>query len=111
MNSAAQDMRISHLEHFLIIGDDIKATTAWYVDVLCFHVGDSPDFGVPVNWPYLDGGDVIHMAQAPEGAASKAKSNPASRDDVVLGGRPIYHVAFRASGLTETLVHLAAQKV
>ena len=55
-------MRVSHLEHILIIADDIKVTTAWYVDVLCFHVGDSPDFGVPVNWPHLDGGEVIHIA-------------------------------------------------
>jgi len=104
-------MRILHLEHILFIADDIKATTAWYVDVLCFHVGDSPDFGIPANRLYLDGGDVIHIAQVPEGSASKAKSNPASHDDIALGGRPIHHLAFCARGLTETLVHLAAQKV
>ena len=43
-------MPVSHLEHFLIIADDIEATTTWYVDVLGFRQGMHPDFGVPVNW-------------------------------------------------------------
>ncbi len=102
-------MALSHLEHFLIIADDMEATTAWYVDVLGFSVGDSPDFGTPVSWLYLGAGDVIHIAQAPDGG--KEGAVPGSREDIAHGGRPIHHIAFRANGLTATVAHLRSLQV
>jgi catechol 2,3-dioxygenase-like lactoylglutathione lyase family enzyme len=102
-------MPISHLEHFLIVADDVEATTAWYVDVLGFRLGDHPDFGVPVNWLYLGDGDVIHIAQAPSNSEKSAAAP--SRDDIARGGRPIHHIAFRASGLAETMAHLKSMAV
>ena len=102
-------MPISHLEHFLIIADDVEATTAWYVDVLGFRLGDHPDFGVPVNWLYLGDADVIHIAQTP--GDGKDGQAPVRRGDISRGGRPIHHVAFRASGLAETVAHLKARNV
>ncbi|MFP6726608.1 MAG: hypothetical protein VCB63_07120, partial [Alphaproteobacteria bacterium] len=35
----------------------------------------------------------------------------ATRSEITRGGRPIHHVAFRASGLDETLVHLQANGI
>lgn len=100
-------MPISHLEHFLIVAEDLEKTVAWYVDVLGFHVGESPDFGVPVRWLYLGDGDVIHVAQAPDGGqGAGVGGEAASREDIARGGRPIHHVAFRASGLAETLARI-----
>jgi len=102
-------MRISHLEHFLIIADDIEKTTSWYVDNLGFSVGETPDFGVPVNWLYLGDRDVIHVAQS--NVSNSSKRPVATRSEITRGGRPIHHVAFRASGLDETLVHLQANEI
>ena len=104
-------MPVSHLEHFLIIADDIEATTTWYVDMLGFRQGMHPDFGVPVNWLYLDDGDVIHIAQAPKDEIDGKSPATSSRDDIARGGRPIHHVAFRASGLKQTLSYLASKGV
>ncbi|MBT4490204.1 MAG: hypothetical protein HOK30_25220 [Rhodospirillaceae bacterium] len=104
-------MPISHLEHFLIVADDMEATAAWYVDILGFQVGEAPDFGTPVKWLYLgDGaGDVIHIAPARDGG--EAKRSPASREEIARGGRPIHHIAFRANGLSDTLAHLRARDI
>ena len=104
-------MPLSHLEHLLILADDLEATKDWYVDVLGFRVGEHPDFGVHVYWLYLGGGDVLHVVQAAdEGAPGDANAPPAS-GDIVSGGRPIHHVAFRATGLAEMRAHLEAGKV
>ncbi len=102
-------MAISHLEHFLIMADDVEVTTAWYVDVLGFRVGEHPDFGVPVNWLYLGNSDVIHIAQAPGEVGQEAAL--VSREDIARGGRPIHHVAFCAADLTGTLARLKAKNV
>jgi catechol 2,3-dioxygenase-like lactoylglutathione lyase family enzyme len=104
-------MPVSHLEHFLIIAEDVEATTAWYVDVLGFRLGEHPDFGVPVNWLYLGDGDVIHITQAPGDEIGETPPGPGNREDIARGGRPIHHVAFRASGLKQTLAHLEAKNV
>ncbi len=104
-------MPLSHLEHLLILADDVEATKDWYVDVLGFRVGEHPDFGVHVYWLYLGDGDVLHVVQAAdEGAPGDAKAPPAS-GDIASGGRPIHHVAFRASGLAEMRAHLEAGKI
>jgi catechol 2,3-dioxygenase-like lactoylglutathione lyase family enzyme len=104
-------MPLSHLEHLLILADDVEATKDWYVDVLGFRVGEHPDFGVHVYWLYLGDGDVLHVVQAAdEGAPGDANAPPAS-GDIASGGRPIHHVAFRATGLAEMRAHLEAGKI
>ncbi len=102
-------MPISHLEHFLIVADDMEATAQWYVDVLGFHVGEAPDFGAPVKWLYLGDGDVIHIAQSRDSASKKR--TPMSREEIARGGRPIHHIAFRADGLADTLAHLQSRNI
>ena len=62
---------------------------------------------MPVRGRYLGDGDVIHVAQAPDGGQGEgAGREAASREDISRGGRPIHHVAFRAIGLAETLARL-----
>jgi catechol 2,3-dioxygenase-like lactoylglutathione lyase family enzyme len=79
--------------------------------MLGFRLGGHPDFGVPVNWLYLDDGDVIHIAQAPKDEIDGKTPVTTSRDNIARGGRPIHHIAFRASGLKQTLAHLEAKGV
>ena len=102
-------MQISQLEHFLIIADDIEETASWYVDNLGFRVGKNPDFGVPVTWLYLGDRDVIHISQSR--GENRFKRPAATRVEIIKGGHPIHHVAFRAYGLDETLVHLDANNI
>ena len=65
-------MPISHLEHFLLQTDDIDRTCDWYVEVLGFHVGPSPDFKFPVKWLYLGERDVIHVCEGGKGVSTAA---------------------------------------
>ena len=102
-------MQISQLEHFLIIADDIEETASWYVHNLGFRVGRNPDFGVPVKWLYLGDRDVIHISQSSNKNLDKRPAP--SRSEIVKGGHPIHHVAFRACGLDETLVHLDSNNI
>ena len=102
-------MPISHLEHFLIIADDIEEPTCWYVDNLGFCMSKTPDFGVPVNCLYLGDRDVIHVSKS--NVSNTWKRPVATWSKITRGGRPIHHVAFRVSGLDETLVHLQANGI
>ena len=102
-------MQISQLEHFLIVADDIEETASWYVDNLGFRVGKNPDFGIPVKWLYLGDRDVIHISQS--SGKNRFKRRAITRSEIVKGGRPIHHVAFRAHGLDETLAHLEANNI
>ncbi len=104
-------MPLSHLEHLLILADDVETTKDWYVDVLGFRVGEHPDFGVHVYWLYLGDGDVLHVAQAADDGAPKDEQAPPASDDIARGGRPIHHVAFRASGLADMRARLEAKNV
>jgi len=54
-------MPISHIEHILVVADDIDATRDWYARVLGMQSGAHPDFGFPVHWMYVDGVDIVHI--------------------------------------------------
>ena len=97
-------MQISQLEHFLMMANDIEETASWYVDNLGFRVGKNPDFGVPLAWLYLGDKDVIHISQS--SGKNRLKRPAAARSEIVKGGYPIHHIAFRAYGLDDMLVQL-----
>ncbi len=105
-------MPLSHIEHFLIFADDIEKSKDWYVEVLGLRVGETPDFKLPVYWMYLGERDVVHIC---EGGANV----PEMRDqylgnqkiDENHGSGRIDHVAFRASGLRDTIAHLEGMGV
>ena len=79
------------------------------MDNFGFRVGKNRDFGVPVTWLYLGNRDVIHISQSR--GENRFKRPAATRAEIVKGGHPIHHVAFRAYGLDETLVHLDANNI
>ena len=100
-------MPIHHIEHMLVVANDIEATKDWYVEVLGLEVGDHPDFGVPVYWLYAGAQDVVHVVQA----SQPEEVSPTDETVIAAGGRPVHHVAFRAEGLSETLAHLRSLEV
>ncbi len=104
-------MPISHLEHFLLQTDDIDRTCDWYVEVLGFHVGPSPDFKFPVKWLYLGERDVIHVCEGGKGVSDARKRYLGQQSEDLHGSGVIDHVAFRCTGLDEMIARLKAAGV
>jgi catechol 2,3-dioxygenase-like lactoylglutathione lyase family enzyme len=99
-------MPLSHLEHILIQTKDMEATKRWYVEVLGMRVGPSPDFKFPVFWLYIGDQDVIHVTEGGAGASANRKAYVGQQSEAESGTGVIDHIAFRASGLRETLERL-----
>ena len=99
-------MPISHLEHFLIQTDDIERTCDWYVRVLGFRIGPSPDFRFPVKWLYLGDRDVIHVCEGGAAVSEARRRYLGQQSEDLRGSGVIDHVAFRCSGLQEMLARL-----
>ena len=104
-------MPLSHLEHFLIQTADMKKTRDWYVEVLGMREGHSPDFKFPVCWLYIGERDVLHIAEGGKNVSSNRMQYLGQQSDATEGSGVIDHVAFRASGLRDMLVHLQRMKV
>lgn len=100
-------MPISHIEHYLIAADDMDGTRDWYRSVLGMEEGWHPDFGFPVCWLYLGGRDVVHITQSAKHASQNQKAYLGrTAQDTGAGTGAIDHIAFRATGLAETMAHL-----
>jgi len=103
-------MPLSHLEHFLILTDDMEGTRDWWVNVLGLTEGPHPDFGFPVYWLYIGDTDVLHI-----GAAQASDSQKLYLGDTrgKAGGDTgaLDHIAFRASGLDEIMDRLKRHDV
>jgi len=93
-------MPLSHLEHYLIVARSYEETCRWYVSNLGMTVGAHPDFGpdVEVTWLYIGEHDVIHIVPPREPETDDNSAVSFSKEDIAKGGRPIHHIAFRASG-------------
>jgi len=100
-------MPLAHIEHCLVVADDIDQTRDWYCDVLGMVEGPHPDFGFPVHWLYLNGRDVVHISQSAEHAGEDQKRYLGrTSGDTGSGTGAIDHIAFRATGLKAMLAHL-----
>ena len=99
-------MALSHIEHFLLQTDDMEATRDWYVRVLGMRVGPSPDFKFPVFWLYLGDKDVVHVTQGGKGVSENRKRYVGQQSTDVRGTGVVDHIAFRATGLKQTVEHL-----
>jgi catechol 2,3-dioxygenase-like lactoylglutathione lyase family enzyme len=104
-------MPLSHLEHFLIQTANMAATRDWYVSTLGFRDGPHPDFKFPVCWLYLGEKDVIHLTEGGTNVSENRKRYLGQQSDAVQGSGVIDHMAFRCSGLQETMEHLKRSNV
>ena len=77
-------MPLSHVEHLLLQSDDIEATKDWYVKVLGFRVGPSPDFKFPVYWLYLGDNDVIHLTTGGAKVSVRERGSGGSRAGILI---------------------------
>ena len=101
-------MPLSHIEHVLIQTADMAATRDWYVRVLGFRVGPSPDFKFPVCWLYLGDQDVIHVTEGGAQISDNRRRYVGQESSATQGSGVIDHVAFRCSGLEQMLEHLTS---
>lgn len=104
-------MPLSHLEHILVQTRDMEATKRWYVEVLGMRAGYTPDFKFPVCWLYIGERDVIHVTEGGAGTSANRKAYLGQQSEAESGSGVIDHIAFRASGLGETLERLRRLKI
>ena len=105
-------MPVSHIEHILVVADDIDATRDWYARVLGMKSGPHPDFGFPVHWMYLGEVDVVHIGPSARMAGAIQKQYLGRTSQATgQGTGAIDHIAFRASGLREMMEHLRKEKI
>lgn len=96
-------MPITHLEHFLIQVADLEATCDWYEQVIGLKRGRTPDFKFPVQWLYAGELDVLHVTEGGKNVSENRKRYVGQQSEALSGTGVIDHVAFRATGLKETL--------
>jgi catechol 2,3-dioxygenase-like lactoylglutathione lyase family enzyme len=100
-------MPLAHIEHYLIAANDMRETRDWYCNVLGMEEGWHPDFGFPVYWLYLNGADVVHIGQNAKQATENQKTYLGrTSQDTGTGTGALDHIAFRATGLDETMARL-----
>ncbi len=99
-------MPLSHMEHFLIQTEDLQKTRDWYVDVLGMTEGPHPDFRFPVCWLYLGDEPVLHLTVGGEAVSENRMKYLGQQSTETRGSGVIDHIAFRAHGLGEMMVHL-----
>jgi len=104
-------MTLHHLQHFLIQTPDLEATAKWYVDTLGLREGPHPDFKFPVVWLYIGDQDVLHMTAGGANVSEQRMQYLGQQSQATEGTGVIDHVAFRATGLADTIEHLKAKAV
>ena len=104
-------MTLSHLEHFLIQTTDMDGTRDWWVDALGLRVGPAPDFKFPVCWLYIGDTDVLHLTTGGADVSENRKAYLGQQSDATEGSGVVDHVAFRATGLVETMAHLKSRGI
>jgi catechol 2,3-dioxygenase-like lactoylglutathione lyase family enzyme len=103
-------MPITHLEHFLVLTDDIEATRDFYRDVLGLSVGPRPPLGFAGYWLYAGGAPCVHIAERASYAASSLPAGiPVSAR--APGTGPFDHAAFIARDFDEISARLARHGV
>ena len=90
-------MTISAMNHFTILTDDVPRTVAFYCDLLGLADGARPPLGFPGAWLYAGDTAILHIV----GGRARADLTPGVID----------HMAFSATGLSETLALLITYNV
>lgn len=102
-------MPLQHIEHLLLLVEDVDAVADWFVETIGLERGHTPDFKIPVTWLYIGERDVLHIARIPSEEKEKRFN------ERYLGGRQsedaagtgiIDHVAFRCTGLPDMIARL-----
>jgi catechol 2,3-dioxygenase-like lactoylglutathione lyase family enzyme len=98
-------MPVTHLEHYLVVSDELEQTKDFYSDVLGMRVGDRPDLGFLGYWLYLGDIPCLHLADRESYREYKARvGTPVPQQTVDTGA--IDHIAFNAVGFADMIARL-----
>ena len=90
-------MPATAMNHFTILTDDVRTTVAFYRDLLGLAEGARPPFTFPGAWLYAGEHAILHVVGG------------RGRDELKAG--VIDHMAFSATGLSDTLARLASRGI
>jgi catechol 2,3-dioxygenase-like lactoylglutathione lyase family enzyme len=101
---------LGHIEHFLVLSDDMDGTRDFYERVLGLASGDRPPLPFPGYWLYLGDVPAVHVADRAafeEHAAAVGTGSSASAGSTGA----VDHIAFSATGYDELKARLAQHGV
>ncbi len=104
-------MALTNIDHYLIQTADMAASRDWYVRVLGMTEGPHPDFKFPVCWLYANGKDVLHISEGGKNVSENRLKYLGQESQETRGSGVIDHIAYRATGLEETIEHLNPEGV
>jgi catechol 2,3-dioxygenase-like lactoylglutathione lyase family enzyme len=90
-------MAISAMNHFTVLTDDVPRTVHFYCDLLGLAEGARPSLGFPGAWLYAGDAAILHVV----GGTPREQLKPGVID----------HMAFSATGLSETLATLVTYNI
>ena len=85
------------MNHFTILTDDVPVTVGFYRELLGLVEGPRPPLQFPGAWLYAGGSAILHVV------------GDRQRDELTPG--VIDHMAFSATGLSDTLALLASRNI
>jgi catechol 2,3-dioxygenase-like lactoylglutathione lyase family enzyme len=103
-------LALGHIEHFLVLSDDMDGTRDFYEGVLGLVDGERPPLPCPGYWLYLGDVPAVHVADR---AAYEAHVENAGTGVSAAAGSTgaVDHIAFSASGYDELRARLAEHGV
>ncbi len=98
-------MPLQHIEHYLVLTDDLDATRDFYVQALGLREGPRPPLEFPGYWVYAGDIPCIHIAEwRTYTEHSNRKGVPVSTKAHSTGA--VDHIAFHARDYDEVLARL-----
>ena len=96
---------LGHIEHFLVLSDDMDGTRDFYERVLGLSVGDRPPLPFPGYWLYLGDVPAVHVADRAASEAHAETAGTGSSASAASTGA-VDHIAFSATGYDELKARL-----
>lgn len=82
-------MGLQGLDHYTVCVTNLNASVQFYEEVLALKSGPRPNFGFPGAWLYLNDKPVVHLI--------------AERESDTKSTGPVDHIAFRGTGVDDTV--------
>jgi catechol 2,3-dioxygenase-like lactoylglutathione lyase family enzyme len=103
-------LSLGHIEHFLVLTDDIDGTRDFYERVLGLVPGERPPLPFPGHWLYLSDVPAVHVADRVAYVAHAHGAGTGSSAAADSTGA-VDHIAFSATGYDELKERLAENGV
>jgi catechol 2,3-dioxygenase-like lactoylglutathione lyase family enzyme len=103
-------MSVTHMEHVLVLTDQMERTRDFYRDVVGLVVGERPPLAFPGYWLYAGSTPCLHVADR-QAYREHVATLGLAVDESPEGRGGVDHVAFVAAGSRELTARLKAPGV